>query len=815
MSEDSRRRDLDDDDEGFRSVDDRGDDYGRDMFDRAADRTPSGRRTFAAARRGAVRDAQSEFSRDEYDREAHSPRAASRVGRGPEDVGAALRDDVDRYELVDDLEDEAVDRDMYADDGPEARKTVARDSFSRGGGGRDSAVGDAGSRSGRRGFGRKRGADRDRTDGVERGGDSFDREGFGDGGFADDSVASLGLEDEAFADERARPGPAAGRRRASAKTPRAADRASQDAPAAASSGIVWAGVFAGVLWVVGVGAFSLGYFGVPVQSVGALSAGVSSLAIHLKLMTGAAMVAPLGIVWVTVSAGRRAEALAAEARQMRSASGGADMVSANPASLQDEADRTVRALGAVESGLRAAEERAAKAREQLETERRALASLIEDFEADAGRIVEAFSQASGADGHPAVDALAEAVAQRLSTTGERAEAPRSALVARARSAPGGAERSERAPAAGRRGLGRDLGGGDFEDDAFGAAAPEPRRPWRGGSGGLDAPLDDPEPLEPYETPRFDDEYASDLDGEGDFDAPRAAGGREGAGRDADRSRDAARGRDPERGRELERGRDADRDRPRDAAGSRRPEILESALDNDGFDDDADTAAPRARGRSAQRRESVGAARSASTRRAPGRGAAPAAEAFDEPSLRNPLDDHADAEAPLDEGAAPLGGDDDAFDWGKFVRAANFPDSEDDRETLDALYAVLADAEAAALLQSAEDTLSSLADLGLYMEDLKPQHAPVETWRSFIVNGDQRQAEDLAGVRDAHALQDVVGALDDNATFADIASRFIERYEAMLERMFAHAADPGQAVELADTRTGRAYMLVGQASGRFG
>ncbi len=157
----------------------------------------------------------------------------------------------------------------------------------------------------------------------------------------------------------------------------------------------------------------------------------------------------------------------------------------------------------------------------------------------------------------------------------------------------------------------------------------------------------------------------------------------------------------------------------------------------------------------------------------------------------------------------------ALDWEKFVKAANFPDSEDDRETLEALYAVLTDREAAALLQTAEDVLSTLADLNLFMEDMQVHHAPIELWRSYIIDGDSRDILDIGGVRDPHAIEDVEFALNERQEFARISKAFFDQYETIVARLFQETDDPTLAVELADTRTGRAYMLIGRAEGRFG
>lgn len=157
----------------------------------------------------------------------------------------------------------------------------------------------------------------------------------------------------------------------------------------------------------------------------------------------------------------------------------------------------------------------------------------------------------------------------------------------------------------------------------------------------------------------------------------------------------------------------------------------------------------------------------------------------------------------------------SLDWVKLIAAANFPESEDDQETLDALYAVLTDSETAALLQAAEDALSGLADIGLFMEDMQPHHAPAELWRSYIVDGKKTDALDLGGIRDPHAIEDTTEALRSKQDFAKIAERFLDRYETMVERLFSEAPQQTMVVELADTRSGRAYMLLARASGRFG
>lgn len=153
----------------------------------------------------------------------------------------------------------------------------------------------------------------------------------------------------------------------------------------------------------------------------------------------------------------------------------------------------------------------------------------------------------------------------------------------------------------------------------------------------------------------------------------------------------------------------------------------------------------------------------------------------------------------------------ALDWSKFVRAANFPESEDDTETLDALYDVLTDPEAAALLQSAEDTLATLADLDLYMEDFVPEMSPVTAWRAHL---EGKTSSGLTGIDSPIEQSRIDAKLASDSGFRKLTGRFVERYLTVLRRLFKEAGDDRLVLDLADSRTGRAYLLLGKPLGKL-
>lgn len=156
-----------------------------------------------------------------------------------------------------------------------------------------------------------------------------------------------------------------------------------------------------------------------------------------------------------------------------------------------------------------------------------------------------------------------------------------------------------------------------------------------------------------------------------------------------------------------------------------------------------------------------------------------------------------------------------FDWTKFVRAANFPVDDQDSATLNAIYDVLTDLEAGSLLQSAEDTLASLAELDLYMDDLTPQLAPISAWKQVAETGTSASNPSHMPAITAPLEQNRVAAKRKaDIGFLELGDRFLERYEAMLRRLINESGDERALVELSNTRTGRAYLLVAQASGRI-
>ncbi|WP_274962397.1 hypothetical protein [Thioclava electrotropha] len=149
----------------------------------------------------------------------------------------------------------------------------------------------------------------------------------------------------------------------------------------------------------------------------------------------------------------------------------------------------------------------------------------------------------------------------------------------------------------------------------------------------------------------------------------------------------------------------------------------------------------------------------------------------------------------------------------FVRALNFPDSPDDTEGFRALRRALEDRSTAKLLRSAQDVLNLLAQDGIYMDDLKPDRARPELWRRFAQGERGREITSLGGIRDRSSLALSAGRMRGDTIFRDVAHHFLRQFDRTFAEFEKNASDQDIA-EMAETRTARAFMLLGRVTGSF-
>lgn len=144
-------------------------------------------------------------------------------------------------------------------------------------------------------------------------------------------------------------------------------------------------------------------------------------------------------------------------------------------------------------------------------------------------------------------------------------------------------------------------------------------------------------------------------------------------------------------------------------------------------------------------------------------------------------------------------------------ALNFPDGPDDREAIRCLRLALGDPGLARLIRAAQDVVTLLAGQGIYMDDLAPPEADPRAWRSLAEGVRGAPIAALAGAGDTAALAVVRGLLRRDEVFRDAAHHFLRQFDRLLSR---HAADDedGMLTALGGTRSGRAFLLLAEATG---
>ena len=124
-----------------------------------------------------------------------------------------------------------------------------------------------------------------------------------------------------------------------------------------------------------------------------------------------------------------------------------------------------------------------------------------------------------------------------------------------------------------------------------------------------------------------------------------------------------------------------------------------------------------------------------------------------------------------------------------------------------------DRHAAQVIRAAQDVLTLLSQEGIYMDDLRPDRARPDIWRQFANGARGRSVAALGGVRDRSSLALSSARMRQDPLFRDSAHHFLRRFDQMFTRFEGEATD-AEISALSDTRTARAFMLLGRVAGTF-
>jgi hypothetical protein len=149
----------------------------------------------------------------------------------------------------------------------------------------------------------------------------------------------------------------------------------------------------------------------------------------------------------------------------------------------------------------------------------------------------------------------------------------------------------------------------------------------------------------------------------------------------------------------------------------------------------------------------------------------------------------------------------------FIKAMNFPDNEHDKEGFRTLRRALEDPATERLIRASQDVLTLISQDGIYMDDLTPDRARPEVWRRFAQGERGRTIAALGGIRDRSSLVLTAGRMKKDPVFRDAAHHFLRNFDRTFMEFETHASDE-EIARLADTRTARAFMLLGRVTHTF-
>ncbi len=149
----------------------------------------------------------------------------------------------------------------------------------------------------------------------------------------------------------------------------------------------------------------------------------------------------------------------------------------------------------------------------------------------------------------------------------------------------------------------------------------------------------------------------------------------------------------------------------------------------------------------------------------------------------------------------------------FIKALNFPENEHDKEGFRTLRRALQDPNTKRLIRASQDVLTLLSQDGIYMDDLRPDRAKPELWRKFAKGDRGRTVAGLGGIHDRSSLALSAGRMKQDLVFRDAVHHFLRQFDRTLVDFEQNATDE-EIVQMSDTRTARAFMLLGRVTGTF-
>jgi hypothetical protein len=101
-----------------------------------------------------------------------------------------------------------------------------------------------------------------------------------------------------------------------------------------------------------------------------------------------------------------------------------------------------------------------------------------------------------------------------------------------------------------------------------------------------------------------------------------------------------------------------------------------------------------------------------------------------------------------------------------------------------------------------------------MEDMTVAPPALEDWRGYADGARGARADGIGGVREPEVVDRVRARMKRDAIFRDACLVFARRWNTLVVRVFRELGDDPTMLALAETRSGRAFMLTARAMGAF-
>ena len=151
--------------------------------------------------------------------------------------------------------------------------------------------------------------------------------------------------------------------------------------------------------------------------------------------------------------------------------------------------------------------------------------------------------------------------------------------------------------------------------------------------------------------------------------------------------------------------------------------------------------------------------------------------------------------------------------GDFIKAADLPNSPDDKESLDALRKALEDRDLAKLLNATQDTLQILSKEGIYLDALNVEPGDVKLWREF---GKGKRGKSLSGIvrfSEDEVIEKVNMRFRTDTVFKDVVHHFLRQFDSVFTEFNNNASDDDIAI-FSNTRTAITFLILASVAGTF-